>query len=92
MRTGIGKGKRVLLWLGLAGMTAYGQAQIDGVIDIHAHSAPDSTPRSIDAITSRILPRRATRIAAACNRRCRVARSSARRIAEGSRIGRDFWM
>jgi len=27
-----------------------GQARLDGVIDIHAHSTPDSTPRSIDAI------------------------------------------
>src|ERR1044071_7431282 len=29
---------------------AMGQARIDGVIDIHAHSGPDSTARSIDAI------------------------------------------
>src|SRR5271166_4354304 len=26
------------------------RAQLSGVIDIHVHSAPDSTPRSIDAI------------------------------------------
>jgi len=32
----------------LTAATAYGQLQ--GVIDIHAHCAPDSTPRSIDAI------------------------------------------
>lgn len=29
---------------------ASGQARLDGVIDIHAHSSPDSTPRSIDAV------------------------------------------
>ena len=29
---------------------AFGQARLDGVIDIHAHSSPDSTARSIDAI------------------------------------------
>ena len=34
----------------LATMAAYGQARLDGVIDIHAHTAPDSTARSIDAI------------------------------------------
>ena len=29
---------------------AFGQARLDGVIDIHAHSSPDARPRSIDAI------------------------------------------
>src|SRR6202453_4344532 len=38
------------LLLGLA-MTAFAQENpLAGVIDIHAHCAPDSTPRSIDAI------------------------------------------
>jgi hypothetical protein len=31
------------------GLSAYGQT-LDGVIDMHAHSDPDGTPRSIDAI------------------------------------------
>ncbi|MGA2212722.1 MAG: DUF6282 family protein [Bryobacteraceae bacterium] len=31
-------------------MPVLGQVRLDGVIDIHAHTAPDSTPRSIDAI------------------------------------------
>ena len=40
----------VLLLLGLA-MTAFAQENpLAGVIDIHVHCAPDSTPRSIDAI------------------------------------------
>ena len=34
-----------LIWL-----PAFGQGRLDGVIDIHAHSDPDSIPRSIDAI------------------------------------------
>jgi hypothetical protein len=34
----------------LAGLPARGQADLTGVIDIHVHSDPDSTPRSIDAI------------------------------------------
>jgi hypothetical protein len=38
------------LSLGLAAVAVYGQTRLDGVIDIHAHSAPDSIPRSIDAI------------------------------------------
>jgi len=41
------------LWLclGVLTSTAYGQpAALTGVIDIHAHSDPDSRPRSIDAI------------------------------------------
>src|SRR3977135_3004789 len=33
----------------LAG-AAHAQAPLNGVIDIHAHSDPDGTPRSIDAI------------------------------------------
>jgi hypothetical protein len=32
------------------GLPAQGQADLTGVIDIHAHSDPDSQPRSIDAI------------------------------------------
>jgi hypothetical protein len=38
------------LSLSLAAVAVYGQTRLDGVIDIHAHSAPDSIPRSIDAI------------------------------------------
>jgi hypothetical protein len=33
----------------ITGLSAYGQT-LDGVIDMHAHSDPDGTPRSIDAI------------------------------------------
>src|SRR5258706_11872406 len=29
---------------------AHGQSPLNGVIDIHAHSDPDSVPRSIDAL------------------------------------------
>ena len=36
-----------LLWMALP---ARGQADLTGVIDIHAHVDPDSLPRSIDAI------------------------------------------
>jgi hypothetical protein len=38
-----------LFWFALTA-PAFGQPPLVGVIDIHAHSAPDSTPRSIDAI------------------------------------------
>lgn len=38
------------LCLFLICLPAFGQARLDGVIDIHVHSAPDSLPRSIDAI------------------------------------------
>jgi len=38
-----------LTWLALLAAAAYGQS-LSGVIDIHAHSDPDSTARSIDAI------------------------------------------
>ena len=38
-----------LTWLVILAATAYGQS-LNGVIDIHAHSDPDSTARSIDAI------------------------------------------
>jgi hypothetical protein len=40
------------LWLAIsfAAGAALGQTRLDGVIDIHAHTAPDSMPRSIDAI------------------------------------------
>ena len=41
---------RVLLCLGLFASTAQGQSSLTGAIDIHAHSDPDSRPRSIDAI------------------------------------------
>src|SRR5271165_6323224 len=39
-----------LIWLFPICLPAFGQARLDGVIDIHAHSDPDSIPRSIDAI------------------------------------------
>jgi hypothetical protein len=39
----------VKLLLLLIGLSAYGQT-LEGVIDMHAHSDPDGTPRSIDAI------------------------------------------
>lgn len=39
----------VLLGFGLATL-AHAQARLDGVIDIHVHSGPDSTARSIDAL------------------------------------------
>ena len=46
---------RTLLGLSLATLMAQGQASLnqkmlDGVIDIHVHSGPDSVPRSIDAM------------------------------------------
>ena len=45
---------RQIFWIcfcfGLLALTAHGQADLTGVIDFHVHSAPDSTPRSIDAI------------------------------------------
>jgi hypothetical protein len=44
---------RIALLLGsaLLNSAAYSQTKpLDGVIDIHVHTAPDSTPRSIDAI------------------------------------------
>jgi hypothetical protein len=40
----------IVLCLGLLALTARGQSNLSGVIDIHAHMDPDSTPRSIDAI------------------------------------------
>ena len=46
----------VFSWLALESFlggftsTAHGQAALTGVIDIHAHSDPDSRPRSIDAV------------------------------------------
>jgi hypothetical protein len=49
MRHFVGKGNWLLVWFALAA-PAYAQPRLDGVIDIHAHSAPDSTARSIDAI------------------------------------------
>src|SRR6202167_612286 len=39
----------VKLLLLTTGLSAYGQT-LEGVIDMHAHSDPDGTPRSIDAI------------------------------------------
>jgi Family of unknown function (DUF6282) len=39
-----------MFFLGLAASIAYGQLSLSGVIDIHAHSGPDSTARSIDAV------------------------------------------
>jgi hypothetical protein len=38
------------LCLSLICLPAFSQTRLDGVIDIHVHSSPDSTPRSIDAI------------------------------------------
>ena len=42
------------VWIGLCvslfTLTARAQSNLNGVIDIHVHSSPDSTPRSIDAI------------------------------------------
>ena len=46
----IKKLKWVWFCLGLLAITAHAQSNLTGVIDIHVHSAPDSTPRSIDAI------------------------------------------
>jgi hypothetical protein len=40
---------RALIGLAVAS-AVFGQARLDGVIDIHAHSSPDARPRSIDAI------------------------------------------
>jgi hypothetical protein len=41
----------ILVCSAVIGFNAYAQTRpLDGVIDIHAHSAPDSVPRSIDAI------------------------------------------
>jgi hypothetical protein len=43
-----------LIWLGLYfslfALPAHAQSDLNGVIDIHVHSGPDSTPRSIDAM------------------------------------------
>jgi hypothetical protein len=36
--------------LSLAMLAAHGQGGLDGVIDVHVHSGPDSTARSIDAL------------------------------------------
>jgi hypothetical protein len=47
------KARLMARWIALgllATVAAYGQATLAGVIDIHAHTAPDSTARSIDAI------------------------------------------
>ena len=44
---------RFAMWLSFAAVCLSGRAQtkpLEGVIDIHAHAAPDSVPRSIDAI------------------------------------------
>lgn len=41
--------RTILAAIGLAVPAAYGQG-LAGVIDIHVHSDPDSTPRSVDAI------------------------------------------
>ena len=39
-----------LLCFAFLALTAYAQLPMSGVIDIHAHSGPDSTARSIDAV------------------------------------------
>src|SRR5262245_26357124 len=41
---------RLFLCFALLTSTARGQSSLSGVIDIHAHTDPDSVPRSIDAI------------------------------------------
>lgn len=41
--------KTALMFITIA-LAAFAQPRLDGVIDIHVHSGPDSTPRSIDAI------------------------------------------
>jgi hypothetical protein len=41
--------QRLLLWLPALTLSVYSQS-LDGVIDLHAHAAPDGTRRSIDAI------------------------------------------
>ncbi|MBZ5642617.1 MAG: hypothetical protein LAO19_07655 [Acidobacteriia bacterium] len=45
---------RRVAWIGfclaLFSVAAHAQSDLNGVIDIHVHSGPDSTPRSIDAI------------------------------------------
>jgi Family of unknown function (DUF6282) len=43
-------GVAALIWMSVTVGAAWAQVRLDGVIDIHAHSAPDSTERSIDAI------------------------------------------
>jgi len=41
---------QLFLCLTLLTPTAQGQSSLSGVIDIHAHTDPDSLPRSVDAI------------------------------------------
>src|SRR5262249_28090226 len=41
---------RLLFGLALLASNAQAQSSLSGVIDIHAHTDPDSVPRSIDAI------------------------------------------
>ena len=41
---------RISLFLAFVALPAHAQSDLTGVIDIHVHSAPDSIPRSIDAI------------------------------------------
>jgi len=49
--------KRLILIL-LASLPAVGLAQLEGAIDAHVHSAPDSVPRSVTAIETAQLARR----------------------------------
>src|ERR1017187_8067571 len=42
--------RRLFLFVLLLRLPVFSQTRLDGVIDIHVHSSPDSTPRSIDAI------------------------------------------
>ena len=42
--------RRLVLSVLLLSPPVFSQTRLDGVIDIHVHSSPDSTPRSIDAI------------------------------------------
>src|ERR1017187_10860627 len=40
----------IVLCFSLFALAAHAQSNLNGLIDIHVHSGPDSTPRSIDAI------------------------------------------
>lgn len=49
---------RALTWLGLALLPLVARAQLEGMIDLHVHSAPDSIARSIDAFETARMARR----------------------------------
>jgi len=46
----------ICVWLALSAMSA--RAQLDGIIDLHVHSAPDNVARSIDAFEAARIARR----------------------------------